>query len=139
MVINKFIKTLMRLLQVKFAKAVVWKCSVKEVFLEISQNLQKNTCAKISFFNKVAGKTAFKNLKWYGLLRQNISLQNFLSMSSLRFIKKETPSKVFPCECWQFSKSTFSYRTTPVAASETMMTLSLDKFTLNLFLSFLYD
>ena len=52
----------MRLLQVKFAEAVVWKCSVKEVFLEISQNLQKNTCAKISFFNKVEGKIAFKNL-----------------------------------------------------------------------------
>ena len=27
----------------------------KEVFLEISQNSQENTCARVSFFNKVAG------------------------------------------------------------------------------------
>ena len=27
----------------------------KRVLLEISQNLQENTCAKVFFFNKVAG------------------------------------------------------------------------------------
>ena len=31
------------------------RCSVKKVFLEIFQNSQKNTCAAISFFDKVAG------------------------------------------------------------------------------------
>ena len=31
------------------AKAVVRRCSVKKMFLEISQNLQKNTCTKVSF------------------------------------------------------------------------------------------
>ena len=36
-------------------EAVVWKCSVGKVFLEISQNSQENTCAIVSFFNKVAG------------------------------------------------------------------------------------
>ena len=30
------------------------RCSVKKVFLEISQNSQENTCARV-FFNKVAG------------------------------------------------------------------------------------
>ena len=29
------------------------ECSVKEVFLETSQNLQENTCVRDSFFNKV--------------------------------------------------------------------------------------
>ena len=29
-------------------------CSVKKVFVETSQNSQENTCAKVSFFNKVA-------------------------------------------------------------------------------------
>ena len=28
---------------------------VKNMFLEISQNSQENTCTRISFFNKVAG------------------------------------------------------------------------------------
>ena len=30
------------------------RCSVKKVFLELSQNSQENTCASL-FFNKVAG------------------------------------------------------------------------------------
>ena len=31
------------------AEAVVWRCSIKKVYLEISQNLQENTCARESF------------------------------------------------------------------------------------------
>ena len=34
------------------AEAVVWGRSIKKVFLEISQNLQENTCARESFFIK---------------------------------------------------------------------------------------
>ena len=29
------------------------RCSVKKVFLKISQNSKENTCAKVSFLNKV--------------------------------------------------------------------------------------
>ena len=36
------------------AEAVVRMCSQKKVFVEISQNLQENTCATESFFNKPA-------------------------------------------------------------------------------------
>ena len=36
--------------QLKFTEAVVQRCSVKKVFLEISQNSQKNICARVSFF-----------------------------------------------------------------------------------------
>ena len=39
---------------VKCVETVVQKCSAKQVFLEISQNSQENTCARL-FFNKVAG------------------------------------------------------------------------------------
>ena len=38
---------------VKFQEALVQRCSVKKVFLEISQNLQKNTCARVSFLIKL--------------------------------------------------------------------------------------
>ena len=38
----------------KETEAVIERCSVKKVFLEISQNVQENTCAWVSFFNKVA-------------------------------------------------------------------------------------
>ena len=34
---------------IKFAEAVVRRCSVKKVFLEISQNSQENTSARVSF------------------------------------------------------------------------------------------
>ena len=33
-------------------RAVVQRCSVKKVFLEISQNSQENTCARVSFLIK---------------------------------------------------------------------------------------
>ena len=36
------------------AEAVAQRCSVKKVFLEISQNSQENACARV-FFNEVAG------------------------------------------------------------------------------------
>ena len=34
-------------------ETVVKRCSVKKVLFEISQNLQENTCARISFFIKL--------------------------------------------------------------------------------------
>ena len=38
----------------KFVLEVVAKrCSVKNVFLEISQNLLENTCARVSFLTKI--------------------------------------------------------------------------------------
>ena len=36
-----------------YTKAVAQRCSVKNVFLEISQNSQKNTCARVSFLVKL--------------------------------------------------------------------------------------
>ena len=47
----------------KKSEAVVRRCSVKKVFLEISQNSQENTCTRVSFLNKVAG-CACKPIKW---------------------------------------------------------------------------
>ena len=38
-----------------FLEAVVQRCSAKKVFLEISQNSQENTCARVSFLIKFVG------------------------------------------------------------------------------------
>ena len=38
---------------VRVAEAVVQRCSVKKVFLEISQNSQENTCPRVSFLIKL--------------------------------------------------------------------------------------
>ena len=74
-------------------EAVARRCSVKKVFLEISQNSQENTCGRVSFLIKLFFNKAFF------------------------FIKKKTLAQVFSCEFCKISKNTFSYRTPPVAAS----------------------
>ena len=85
---------MVRLLEkVQFTETVSQKYSVKKVFLEISQNSQENTCARVSFLIK-------------------------LQVSVCNSIKKETLAQVFSCEFYGISKNTFSYRTPPVAASE---------------------
>ena len=38
--------------KVAWIEAIIQRCSVKKVFLEISQNSQENTCARVSFFSK---------------------------------------------------------------------------------------
>ena len=52
----------------------------EKVFLEISQNLLKNTCARVSFLIK---------------------------LEACNFIKKETLAQVFSCEFCEISKNTF--------------------------------
>ena len=76
------------------AETVVRWCSVKKVFLEISQNSQENTRARVSF------------------------------ALDCNFIKKETLGHVFPCEFCEISKNTCFYRTPPVAAYEVSNGLS---------------
>ena len=83
-------------LKVKVLEAVVRGCSVKKVFLEISQNSQENTCARVSFLIK-------------------------LQVSACNFIKKETLAQVFSCEFCEISKNIFSYRTPLVAASDHLL------------------
>ena len=80
-------------LKICSSEAVVQRCSVKEVFLKISQNPLENTCTRVSFLIK-------------------------LKVSGLQFfLKKETLAQVFSCEFCEIFKNTFFYRTTMVAAS----------------------
>ena len=74
------------LLPHRLLEAVVKRCSVKKVFLEIFQNSQGNTCARDSFL---------------------INLQAL----ACNFSKKESLALVFPCEFCEISKNTLSYRT----------------------------
>ena len=71
-------------------EAVVQTCSVKKVFLEISQNSQENTCARVSFW-----KTC--------------------RFEARNFTKKETLARVLFCEFCEISKRTFFHRTLLVA------------------------
>ena len=45
------------------SEAVVWRCSVEKVFLEISQNSHKEACARVSFLSKVIGQRPATLLK----------------------------------------------------------------------------
>ena len=73
-------------------EAVVWRSSVKKVFLEISQNSQENTWTRVSVLIK------FQAEAWI-------------------FIKKETLAQVLSWEFSEISKNSFSHRTPLVAAS----------------------
>ena len=74
-------------------EAIAQRCSVKKVFLEISQSSQENNCARVSFLIK-------------------------LQASTCNFIKQENLAQVLSCEFCEISKKTFSYRRPSVAASE---------------------
>ena len=63
------------------------------MLLEISQNLQENTCA-IVFLNKVVG------------------------LKSVTLLKKGLWHRCFSCEFCEISENAFLYRTPRVAASE---------------------
>ena len=64
-------------------EAVAKRCSVKKVFLKISQNSQENTCARVSFLIKLQA--------W-----------------GLQLFEKETLAQVLSCEFCEISKKTFS-------------------------------
>ena len=61
---------------VRPSEAVVQRYSVKKVFLEISQNSQENTCARVSFLNKVAGlrpATLLRKRLWHWCFHVNFA------------------------------------------------------------------
>ena len=79
-------------------EAVVRRCSVEKVFLEISQNAKGKHLCQGLVFNKVAG------------------------LEALRFLlKKKTLPQVFSCEFYEISKNIFFHRTTAVAASDLLL------------------
>ena len=60
-------------------EAVARRCSVKKVFLEISQNSQENTCARVSFFiNTYGGCFCITKNKKYLSLEKAKLLSNAL-------------------------------------------------------------
>ena len=78
---------------IKPSEVVARSCSVKKVFLEISQNSREKTCARFSF-----------SIKLQALARN--------------FIKKETLAQIFSYEFCEISKNAFSHRTPPLAVSQ---------------------
>ena len=62
------------------SEAVAQMCSVKKLFLEISQNSQENICLRVSFLIKLQAETC-------------------------NLLKKDTLTQVFSCEFWEISKN----------------------------------
>ena len=60
------------------------------MLLEISQNLQENTCVRVSFLIKLQAESC-----------------NFIKRETCEFVKKETLAQVFSCEFSEISKNTF--------------------------------
>ena len=62
---------------------------MKKVFLEISQNSQENTCARVSFFNKVAG---LKNILFWKNV-EPLKLKHYMIFVDNKLKKKEKKKK----------------------------------------------
>ena len=78
------------------------------VFLKISQNLQENTCARVSFLikRKSKEKSGTDVFKCYEFSEKTKHLH--LSLIFDKFIKEETLAQVFSYEFSEISKNTFS-------------------------------
>ena len=76
------------------SEAVAQRCSVKKMFLEISQNSQESTFAGVSFLIK---------------------------LQACNFIKNETLAQVFSCEFCKISKNILFCRTPLVVASKNLI------------------
>ena len=79
-----------------YTEAVVQRCSVRNIFLEISQNSQEKNLCQSLFFNRAAG----------------------LRPKACNFIKKKTLAQVSSCELCEISKNTFFTEHLWTAASE---------------------
>ena len=82
---------------------VARRCSVKELFLEISQNSQENNNARVSFLLKLQTRPATLVKKRLG--------------QACNFSKKETLPQVFSCEFCEIFHKFFFIEHLPVTAS----------------------
>ena len=63
-------------------EAVVQRCSVKKVFLEISQNSHENTCTRVSFFKKIILAQVF-SCKFYEISKNTFFYRTSLVAASV--------------------------------------------------------
>ena len=81
-------------------EAVAHRCSVKKVFLNISQNWQENTCTSL-FFNQVAcitdsqPATLLKTRLWRRCFRVN-----FAKFLKTPFVTEHLPWLILKCDHW---------------------------------------
>ena len=111
------------------SEAVVWKCSVEKVFLEISQNSQENTCAMVSFFTEhlrwLLLSFFARTVEQYQVFCKKGVLKNFTKFTekhlrqsflfnevTYNFMKKKTLAHVFSCEFYEIFKNTFFLKNT---------------------------
>ena len=101
-------------LKLVYSKSSRPECSVKEVFLETSQNLQENTCVRDSFFNKVVDlrpATLLKKRLWHMCFPVNFAkylrtpfIFNGTHLVAASSIPRETPRTLAqPMSNWNFA------------------------------------
>ena len=76
------------------------------MFLEISQNSQKNTCARVSFFNSVAGLRNFAKFTGKHLC-QSIFFNKVAGLRPSTLLKKRLWQTCFPVNYAKFPRAPF--------------------------------
>ena len=69
-------------------EAVVRRCSIKKVVLEILQNSQESTCARVSFLIKLQLATLLKKRPWHKCFPSN-----FVKFLRTPFLTEHLPNK----------------------------------------------
>ena len=104
-------------MEVRLSEALAQRCSVKKVFLEILQNLQESTCARVSFLIKLqalgllfAKKNVLKNFtKFTGKHFSQFSFVIFLNIQPL--LNKRLWHRCFLVNFAKFLRTTFLQNT----------------------------
>ena len=84
----------------KQAEAVAQRCSVKKVFLEVSQNSQENTCGRVwhrcflvNFVKFLRTPFFIEHLCWLFLSKEKIPDNSILVTINIRFLYTNIPNK----------------------------------------------
>ena len=88
---SKLLRIILNITISKPAEAIAQRCSVRKVFIEISQNSQESTCARVSFtkketltpvfsseFCEIFKNTFLQNTSWWMLLSIIINLKSYI-------------------------------------------------------------
>ena len=104
-----------------YREAVAQRSSVKKVFLEISQNWQENTCARVSFLIKLQVSGSEIDSRFHHEIVAILVLSTVSSVPTI--IHKIFETNSFSCEIAPYGKSSISIFQKFLATIEKIFTL----------------
>ena len=83
-----------KVIEAKCTEEVAWRCSIKNVFLELSQNSQENTCARVSLLIKLQAEAKACNFIKKGMWYRYLPV-NFVKFLGTLFLTEHLRRRLF--------------------------------------------